>query len=80
MTTIALVTASARVDGIIFGGLTFRRALQDLGYDVLAATVPRLEAYAQSFGMPIPDTGRDVWRQVARELVSRCAPPCRVRS
>jgi chromosome partitioning protein len=57
-----------------------RQALQNLGYDVLAATVPRLEVYAQSFGMPIPDTGRDLWLRVARELTSRCAPPCRVRS
>lgn len=57
-----------------------REALLDLGYDVLATTVPRLEVYAQSFGMPIGDAGRDVWRHVARELVSRCAPPCRVRS
>lgn len=57
-----------------------RQALLDLGYDVLATTVPRLEVYAQSFGMPIGDAGRDVWCHVARELVSRCAPPCRVRS
>jgi chromosome partitioning protein len=57
-----------------------RQALLDLGYDVLATTVPRLEVYAQSFGMPIGDAGRDVWRHVARELVSRCAPPCPVRS
>ena len=57
-----------------------RQALQDLGYDVLATSVPRLEVYAQSFGMPIADAGCEVWRQVARELVKRCAPPCRVRS
>src|SRR6267154_3022850 len=57
-----------------------RQALQDLGYDVLATTVPRLEVYAQSFGMPIPDTGSDVWLRVARELIERCAPPCPVRS
>ena len=57
-----------------------RQALQDLGYDVLATAVPRLEVYAQSFGLPIPDTGRDAWRQVARELITRCAPPRRVRS
>jgi len=57
-----------------------RQALQDLGYDVLATAVPRLEVYAQSFGLPIPDTGCDVWRQVARELIARCAPPCPVRS
>ena len=57
-----------------------RQALQDLGYDVLATAVPRLEVYAQSFGMPILDTGCDVWRQVARDLIERCAPPCPVRS
>jgi chromosome partitioning protein len=52
-----------------------RQALQDLGYDVLATAVPRLEVYAQSFGMPVPDAGCDVWRQVVRDLISRCAPP-----
>jgi chromosome partitioning protein len=57
-----------------------RQALQELGYDVLPATVPRLEVYAQSFGMPIPDTGRDVWRQVTRDLLARCPAPCPVRS
>ena len=57
-----------------------RQALQDLGYDVLGTTVPRLEVYAQSFGMPIADAGCEVWRQVARDLVKRCAPPCGVRS
>lgn len=50
-----------------------REALTGLGYDVLPTTVPRLETYAQSFGMPIPDTGRDVWRCVARDLIDRCA-------
>jgi chromosome partitioning protein len=57
-----------------------REALQRLGYDVLATAVPRLEVYAQSFGMPVPDTGREVWRRVARDLIGRCAPPCPVRS
>jgi chromosome partitioning protein len=57
-----------------------RQALQDLGYDVLASTVPRLEVYAQSFGMPIPDTGSDVWRHVIRDLIARCPQPCSVRS
>jgi chromosome partitioning protein len=58
-----------------------RQALQDLGYDVLATAVPRLEVYAQSFGMPIPEgTGCDVWRHVVRDLIARCAPPCPVRS
>jgi len=56
-----------------------REALTGLGYDVLATAVPRLEVYAQSFGMPVPDTGREVWRHVARELSGRCAPPCPVR-
>ena len=57
-----------------------REALQDLGYDVLATAVPRLEVYAQSFGMAIPDTGCDVWRQVVRDLIARCPQPCSVRS
>jgi chromosome partitioning protein len=57
-----------------------RQALQDLGYDVLATEVPRLEVYAQSFGMPIPDAGRDVWCQVVRDLIARCPQPCSVRS
>jgi chromosome partitioning protein len=57
-----------------------RQALQDLGYDVLATAVPRLEVYAQSFGLPIPDAGRDVWRQVVRDLIARCPQPCLVRS
>jgi len=57
-----------------------RQALQDLGYDVLATAVPRLEVYAQSFGMPIPDAGRDVWHQVVRDLIARCPQPCLVRS
>ena len=56
-----------------------RQALQDLGYDVIATAVPRLEVYAQSFGMPIPDTGSDLWRQVAHELGKRCPQPCSVR-
>ena len=57
-----------------------RQALWDLGYDVLSSTVPRLEVYAQSFGMAIPDTGCDVWRQVVRDLIARCPQPCSVRS
>jgi chromosome partitioning protein len=57
-----------------------RQALQDLGYDVLATAVPRLEVYAQSFGMAIPDTGCDVWRQVVRDLIARCPQPYSVRS
>jgi chromosome partitioning protein len=56
-----------------------REALQGLGYDVLGTAVPRLEVYAQSFGMPIPDTGREVWRRVARDIIARCAPLCSVR-
>jgi chromosome partitioning protein len=57
-----------------------REALQDLGYDVLPTAVPRLEVYAQSFGMPISRTGCDVWRQVAGDLIERCAPRCEIRS
>ena len=52
-----------------------REALQGLGYDVLGTAVPRLEVYAQSFGMPIPGTGREVWRHVAHDLIERCASP-----
>jgi chromosome partitioning protein len=57
-----------------------REALQGLGYDVLGTAVPRLEVYAQSFGLPIPGTGREVWRHVAHDLIQRCAPLCTVRS
>ena len=57
-----------------------RDALEDLGYDVLDTAVPRLEVYAQSFGMPIPTTGREIWRRVANDLIARCAPLCPVRS
>src|SRR6516165_6122422 len=57
-----------------------REALVDLGYDVLATVVPRREVYAQSFGVPIKQAGCDVWRQVARDLIERCAPLCGVRS
>jgi len=57
-----------------------REALQGLGYDVLDTAVPRLEVYAQSFGMPIPEAGREVWRRVAHDLIARCAPLCSVRS
>jgi chromosome partitioning protein len=56
-----------------------REALVDLGYDVLGTVVPRREVYAQSFGTPIKQAGCDVWRQVARDLVDRCAPLCTVR-
>ncbi|HEY3734000.1 MAG TPA: AAA family ATPase [Streptosporangiaceae bacterium] len=51
-----------------------REALQGLGYDVLDTVVPRLEVYAQSFGMPIPDTGRAVWRRVADDILGRSVP------
>jgi len=57
-----------------------REALQGLGYDVLDTAVPRLEVYAQSFGLPIPDAGREIWRRVAHELIGRCAPLGSVRS
>jgi len=56
-----------------------REALINLGYDVLGTVVPRLEVYAQSFGVPIKQAGCQVWRQVARDLVDRCAPLCTVR-
>jgi chromosome partitioning protein len=48
-----------------------RAALEGLGYGVLRTVVPRLEVYAQSFGLPIPATGRDVWRRVAQDLIER---------
>ena len=51
-----------------------RAALEGLGYDVLRTAVPRLEVYAQSFGMPVPEIGRDVWRGVAHDLIERCVP------
>src|SRR6202167_3214465 len=57
-----------------------RDALQLLGYDVLDTAVPRLEVYAQSCGMPIPSSGREIWRQVAQDLIARCAPRSSVRS
>jgi chromosome partitioning protein len=57
-----------------------REALEGLGYDVLGTVVPRLEVYAQSFGLPIKQTGCEVWRQVARDLIERCAPLTTVRS
>jgi chromosome partitioning protein len=57
-----------------------REALEGLGYDVLGTAVPRLEVYAQSFGLPIRHTGRDVWRHVAHDLIERCLPLCSVRS
>src|SRR5215813_13481027 len=57
-----------------------RDALASLGYDVLGTAVPRLEVYAQSFGVPIRETGRAVWRHVAHDLIQRCLPLCSVRS
>src|SRR6202161_3804965 len=51
-----------------------REVLEGLGYDVLRTAVPRREAYAQSFGVPIPEIGRDVWRGVAHDLIERCVP------
>jgi hypothetical protein len=57
-----------------------REALQDLGYFVLTTVVPRREVYAQSFGLPIKQTGCEIWQHVARELIDRCAPLCSVRS
>ena len=57
-----------------------REVLEGLGYDVLGTAVPRLEVYAQSFGVPIRQHGLDIWRQVAHDLVERCMPRCTVRS
>jgi chromosome partitioning protein len=53
--------------------VTAREALSDMGYEVLPTTVPRLEIYAQSFGLPVPETGRSVWRDVAGDLNERRA-------
>jgi chromosome partitioning protein len=57
-----------------------RQALEGLGYEVLATAVPRLEVYAQSFGLPVKNAGLDIWRQVARDLIERCPQPGPVRS
>jgi chromosome partitioning protein len=54
-----------------------RETLENLGYDVLPTAVPRLEVYAQSFGLPVPDTGRDVWQHVAHDIIERCASSAR---
>jgi chromosome partitioning protein len=51
-----------------------RETLQGMGYDVLRTSVPRLEVYAQSFGLPLPRAGRSVWREVADDLIERCVP------
>src|SRR5215472_4989048 len=56
-----------------------REALEGLGYDVLRTSVPRLEVYAQSFGVAIPETGRAVWRDVAGDLIERRIPLGKVR-
>jgi chromosome partitioning protein len=56
-----------------------REALESLGYDVLRTAVPRLEVYAQSFGVAIPETGRAVWRDVAGDLIERRIPLGKVR-
>ena len=57
-----------------------REALEGLGYNVLRTNVPRLEVYAQSFGLPIPQTGRGVWRHVAGDLIERSFPLWKVQS
>jgi chromosome partitioning protein len=57
-----------------------RQALEGLGYNVLRTNVPRLEVYAQSFGLPIPETGRGVWRHVADDLIERSFPLWKVQS
>jgi chromosome partitioning protein len=56
-----------------------KEVLGDLGYDVLRTNVPRREVYAQSFGLPIPETGRSAWREVAGDLVQRCVSLGKVR-
>src|ERR1700756_4642450 len=56
-----------------------KETLGDLGYDVLRTNVPRREVYAQSLGLPIPETGRSAWREVAGDLIERCVPLWKVR-
>jgi chromosome partitioning protein len=56
-----------------------RDALGDVGYDVLRTNVPRREVYAQGFGLPIPEMGRDAWRNVAGELIERRVSLMKVR-
>jgi len=56
-----------------------REVLDGLGYEVLRTIVPRREVYAQSFGLPIAETGRGVWRDVASDLSERCVPVWKVR-
>lgn len=45
-----------------------REALSSLGYHVLGATVPRREAYAQSFGGPLDAGGLGPWQDITAEL------------
>jgi chromosome partitioning protein len=47
-----------------------REALASAGFTVLGMTVPRLEAFAQSYGAPIPAAG-PVWQVIAAELAAR---------
>src|SRR5215469_13720000 len=56
-----------------------REVLEGLGYEVLRTVVPRREVYAQSFGLPIAETGSGVWRDVASDLSERCVPVWKVR-
>jgi chromosome partitioning protein len=48
-----------------------RSILTDLGYHVLAASIPRNETYAQSFGARPERAGMEPWRIVAAELLDR---------
>jgi chromosome partitioning protein len=50
-----------------------REALQGLGFDVLPTVIPRLEVYAQSFGMPIRRAGCGLWQMVASDLIQLSA-------
>ena len=80
---VPLVSALRRLDPSILND-ELRRMLEwtrnvtppigDMGYEVLRTTVPRLEVYAQSFGLPIPETGRGVWRDVSADLIERRVP------
>jgi chromosome partitioning protein len=48
-----------------------REAFDQMGFDVLATAIPRLEVYAQSYGGPLLVAGADPWRNVARDLNHR---------
>jgi chromosome partitioning protein len=44
---------------------------EDIGFDVLATSIPRQETYAQSFGMVPAAGGLALWRDVVSEILVR---------